>query len=49
MKIMFNDHFAAQLLYEITGEDQDDNGAAERLAQHLGYGEVVDDNSDEDN
>jgi hypothetical protein len=43
MTIALNDHFAAQLLYEITGEDNTDDtdGAAERLAHHLGYGSVI--------
>jgi hypothetical protein len=43
MHIVLNDHFAAQLLYEITNEDNTDSpeGAAERLAEHFGYGEII--------
>lgn len=40
-QITFNDHFAAQLLYELTDEDQADEGAAARLAEHLGYGTLL--------
>jgi hypothetical protein len=47
MNITFDDHYAAQLLFEITGEQDaliaDEQGAAERLANHLGYGHVTGD------